>query len=233
MAESAPAVLFDLDGTLVDTNYAHALAWFRAFRQEGHPVTTAAIHRHIGMGSDRLLDALVPGRDRHRDDVLTAAHSEHYAGFVGLIQPLPGARELVREVARRGGQVVLATSAPADELRALRDVLDVEDCLSTVTSSADAETSKPAPDIVQIALERSGAVPADAVMVGDTRWDVLAAARAGIPCVTVLSGGIGRDELCEAGAVAVYQGPGDLLAHLDDSPVGRLLGRAGSAASLA
>ncbi len=223
MTESAPAVLFDLDGTLVDTNYAHVLAWFRAFRQERHPVTTVAVHRHVGMGSDQLLDALAPDRDRRRDDILTAAHTEHYAGFLGLVQPLPGARELVREVARRGGQVVLATSAPADELRALREALDVDDCLSAVTSSADAETSKPAPDIVQIALERSGVDPADAVMVGDTRWDVLAAAHAGIPCVTVLSGGIGRDELREAGAVAVYTGPDDLLAHLDDSPIGRLL----------
>ncbi len=227
MTESAPAVLFDLDGTLVDTNYAHVLAWSRAIRQEGHPVTMAAVHRHIGMGSDQLLDALVPGRDRGRDDVLTAAHTEHYAGFIGLIQPLPGARELVREVARRGAQVVLATSAPADELRALREALDVDDHLSVVTSSADAETSKPAPDIVEIALERSGVDPANAVMVGDTRWDVLAAARAGIACVTLLTGGIGRDELREAGAVAVYDAPDDLLAHLDATPIGRLLSRAG------
>ena len=94
MTDPVRAVLFDLDGTLTDTNYGHAIAWSRAFRQEGHQVTMAAIHRHIGMGSDRLLDALLPGRDRARDDVLTAAHTEHYASFIGLIEPLPGAREL-------------------------------------------------------------------------------------------------------------------------------------------
>ncbi|CAO5226925.1 hypothetical protein FAGKG844_100033 [Frankia sp. AgKG'84/4] len=123
---------------------------------------------------------------------------------------------------------MLATSAPADELRALREALDVDDCLSAVTSSSDADTAKPAPDIVQVALERSGVEPADAVMVGDTRWDVLAAGRAGVTCVTVLTGGIGRDELCEAGTAAVYEGPDDLLAQLDASPVGRLLGRTGA-----
>jgi len=228
VSASAPAVLFDLDGTLVDTNYPHVLAWFRAFRQERHRVTMTDIHRRIGMGSDRLLDALLPERDRDRDDVLTAAHSEHYAGFAGLIQPLPGARDLVREVARRGAQVVLATSAPADELRALRQALDVDECLSAVTSSADAESSKPAPDIVEVALDRSGVAPGRAVLVGDTRWDVLAAARSGLPCVAVLTGGIGRGELTDAGAVAVYDGPRDLLAGIDGSPLAPLL--AGTAA---
>nr|WP_232425201.1 HAD family hydrolase [Pseudofrankia inefficax] len=216
-------MLFDLDGTLTDTNYGHTIAWSRAFAQEGHHPTMAAIHRHIGMGSDRLLDALLPDRDRARDEILTAARSEHYRPFIGLIQPLPGARELVREVARRGVRVVLATSAPAAELRALRSALDVEDCLSAVTSPADADSSKPAPDILEVALERSGADPANAVMVGDSRWDVLAARRAGLGCVAVLTGGIGADELTEAGASAVYTGPDDLLAHLDDSPIGRLL----------
>jgi HAD superfamily hydrolase (TIGR01509 family) len=217
------AVLFDLDGTLTDTNYGHAIAWSRAFRQEGHQVTMAAIHRHIGMGSDRLLDALLPGRDRARDDVLTAAHTEHYASFIGLIEPLPGARELVRAVARRGARVVLATSAPPAELRALRAALDIEDCLTAVTSAADVDSSKPAPDILRLALDESGADPRNAVMVGDTRWDVLAAQRAGIPCVAVLTGGIGADELIEAGASAIYAGPDDLLANVDVSPIGRLL----------
>jgi HAD superfamily hydrolase (TIGR01509 family) len=217
------AVLFDLDGTLTDTNYGHTLAWSRAFGQEGHYPTMAAIHRHIGMGSDRLLDALLPDRDRGRDDVLTAARSEHYLAFIGLIRPLPGARELVREVARRGAQVVLATSAPAAELDALRSALDVEDCLSAVTSPADADSSKPAPNILQVALDRSGADPADAVMVGDSRWDVLAATRAGLPCITVLTGGIGADELTKAGASEIYTGPADLLANLDDSLIGQLL----------
>jgi len=215
-------VLFDLDGTLADTNYGHTLAWSRAFRQEGHHVTMAAIHRHIGMGSDRILDDLLPDRDRGRDDILSAAHTEHYATFIGLIEPLPGARPLVRAVARRGARVVLATSAQPLELRAAREALDVDDCLTAVTSPQDADRSKPEPDILRAALDRSGAEPARAVMVGDARWDVLAARRAGIPCVAVLTGGISRGELTEAGAAAVYDGPDDLLANLDDSPVGAL-----------
>ncbi|ONH28735.1 HAD family hydrolase [Pseudofrankia asymbiotica] len=219
------AVLLDIDGTLVDTNYFHALAWYRAFRQEGHPVTVTDLHRRIGMGSDQMLDAVLPDRDRGRDDVLQAAHTEHYAAFFGLIRPLPGARDLLRHLRRSGAQVVLATSAPPEELRVLRRSLAAEDALTAVTSSADAENAKPEPDILAAALDAAGVGAEEAVMVGDSRWDVLAASKAGLACVGVLTGGISRAELDDAGAVAVYRDPADLLDHLDDSPVGRLLRR--------
>lgn len=220
------AVLLDIDGTLVDTNYFHALAWYRAFRQEGHPVTVTELHRRIGMGSDKMLDAVLPDRDRDRDDVLSAAHTEHYAGFVGLMEPLPGARDLLRDLHRRGVRVVLATSAPPDELAVLRRTLDVEDVLTAVTSAADADNAKPEPDILTAALNAAEVTADDAVMVGDSRWDVLAAHKAGLACVGVLTGGISRAELDEAGAVAVYRDPADLLDQLEDSPLGRLLRRA-------
>jgi HAD superfamily hydrolase (TIGR01549 family) len=229
MSDDRPAVLFDIDGTLVDTNYFHVVAWVRAFRQEGRIVAATDVHRHVGTGSDGIIDAVAPERDRGRDDVLKAAHAEHYATFVGVMQPLRGARELVREVVRRGALAVLATSAPPDELRALRAVLKIDDAVAAVTSAADASAAKPAPGILDAALEQTGADPGAAVMVGDTRWDVLAARNAGMPCVGVLSGGISRSELADAGAAAVYRDAADLLAHLGDSPVGRLLDRAPAA----
>jgi HAD superfamily hydrolase (TIGR01509 family) len=217
------AVLLDIDGTLVDTNYFHALAWYRAFRQEGHLVTVTDLHRRIGMGAGEMLDTVLPDRDRSRDDVLHAAHTEHYAAFLGLMRPLPGARDLLRHLHRRGARVVLATSAPPDELEAMRRSLDVEDALTAVTSAADADHAKPAPDILTAALDAAGIAAPQAIMVGDSRWDVLAAKNAGMPCLGVLTGGTSRAELDDAGALAVYRDPADLLDHLDDSPIGPLL----------
>jgi len=223
--DASVAVLLDIDGTLVDTNYFHALAWYRAFRQEGHPITVTELHRRIGMGGSEMLDAVLPERDRDRDDVLKAAHTEHYSAFVGLMRPLPGARDLLRSLHRRGVRVVLAISAPPDELEALRRVLDVEDALTAVTSAADADNAKPEPDILTAALDAAGVPAGDAVMVGDSRWDVLAARNAGLGCVGVLTGGISRAELDDAGALAVYDDPAALLDDLENSPIGRLLRR--------
>lgn len=220
-----PAVLFDVDGTLVDTNYFHAVAWFRAFRQVGVQVAMADVHRLIGMGADRLVQALLPERDPARDDILHSSHAEHYATYFGIMQPFVQARELLRDIAGRGAKVVLATSANPRELAALRAALDVEDALATVTSSADAASSKPAPDILQAALEQSGVDPGHSIMVGDTVWDVEAATRAGLPCVGVLTGGISRDELSRAGAAALYDDVAALRAELLASPVGTLLTR--------
>ncbi len=222
-----PAVLFDVDGTLVDTNYFHAVAWFRAFRQVGTQVAMADVHRHIGMGGDRLVNSLIPERDPALDTVLHSGHAEHYASFFGIMQPFPQARELLREIAAHQAKVVLATSANPRELAALRAALNVEDALATVTSSADAASSKPAPDILQAALEQSGVDAEYAIMVGDTVWDVEAAARAGLPCIGVLTGGISRSELTEAGAVAVYDDVAALRADLAASPLGALLARSG------
>jgi HAD superfamily hydrolase (TIGR01509 family) len=226
MTESLKAVLFDVDGTLVDTNYLHTVCWWEAFTQAGHDVPMAAIHRAIGMGSDQLLDALLPkDRDRDDDGSIRAAHSALYATFWTRQRPLPGAADLLRACHGRGWQVVLASSADEREFTALRAALDADDAIDGATSSADVEQSKPAPDLVQVALDKAQVPAAAAVFVGDTVWDVQACAKAGVVCVGLLSGGIGQDELRGAGAAAVYDGPAELLAALEAGSPDRVLGR--------
>ena len=150
MTESLRALLFDVDGTLVDTNYLHAVCWWEAFAQAGHDVPMGRIHRAIGMGSDQMLDALLPeDRDRDEDGSIRAAHSALYATYWTRQRPLPGAADLLRECHQRGWQVVLASSADADEFEALRAALDADDAIDDATSSAEVEQSKPAPDLVQ------------------------------------------------------------------------------------
>ena len=222
MTKSLKAVLFDVDGTLVDTNYLHTVCWWEAFRQLGYDVPMARIHRAIGMGSGRLLDALLPGdRDRDQDGTVRAAHTALYATYWTRQRPLPGAPDLLRACQGQGWRVVLASSADEREFRALRAALDAEDAIDAATSSAEVEQSKPAPDLVQVALDKAQ-VPADAaVFVGDTVWDVQACAKAGVACIGLLSGGVGRDELLGAGAAAVYDDPAALLASLPGSILGR------------
>jgi HAD superfamily hydrolase (TIGR01509 family) len=220
MSRSVTAALFDVDGTLVDTNYLHAVTWWEAFSQAGHQVSMADIHRAIGMGSDRLLDALLPAdRDHDADSGLRAAHSTLYAAYWTRLRPLPGAAGLLRACKRRGLAVVLASSADEPEFRALRAALDAEDAVDAATFSGDVESSKPEPDIVEAALARVGVPAEEAVFTGDTVWDVHACRKAGVPCIGLLSGGIGRDDLTAAGAAQVYTGPGDLLARLGSSPL--------------
>ncbi|MFV2176487.1 HAD family hydrolase [Actinomadura sp. LOL_016] len=214
------AVLFDVDGTLVDTTYLHAVTWWEAFRQQGHAVAMARIHRAIGMGSDKLLDHVLPdGRDRDADDAMRDAHTALYAQYWGRLQAFDGAAGLLRACGERDKRVVLASSAAEPEMRALRAALDAEDAIDEATSASEVGQSKPAPDLVELALERAGVPAGRAVFVGDTAWDVEAAGRVGVPCVGVLTGGWARDELESAGAVAVYDGPRDLLAKLEESPL--------------
>lgn len=218
MARLIAAALFDVDGTLVDSNYLHAVTWWQAFLQAGHEVPMARIHRAIGMGSDQLLDKLLPAsRERDADGEIRAAHSALYATCWSRLRPLPGAAELLRACQERGLRVVLASSADEREFAILRTALDAEDAIDEATSSADVEQSKPAADLVQVALERAGVSAAEAVFVGDTVWDVQACRKAGVRCIGLLSGGIGRDELLGAGAAQVYNGPADLLAGLAGS----------------
>lgn len=214
-------VLFDIDGTLVDSNYLHVDAWSQAFVQAGHPVDTWRIHRGIGMDSAKLL-ALLLGDDAEAvGPVAKDAHGRLYAAMAGRLRTFEGARELLRELSARGHTVVLATSAPQEELDALLEVLDLEDTLDVVTSAEDAENAKPAPEILQVALERADTAPEHAVMIGDAVWDVEAAGRAGVRCIGVLTGGTARSELEAAGAVAVYQDVAEILAGLDDSILAR------------
>jgi HAD superfamily hydrolase (TIGR01509 family) len=221
--ENPPGVLFDVDGTLVDTTYLHTVSWWEALRQADHRVPMALIHRSIGMGSDKLLDHLLgPERDRNADGRLRDAHDSLFAEYWERLSPLPRAADLLRVCAARGLRVVLATSAAEHEVRALRAALDVDEVIDTVTSSADARESKPAPDILVAALEQSGLDAARVVFVGDSVWDVAAADKLDIPCIGLACGGTSRAELADAGAVAVYEDPADLLDRLADSAIAAL-----------
>lgn len=219
MANSRPAVLFDIDGTLVDSNYLHIHAWQRAFSEVGLPVEAWRIHRSIGMDGSTLVDELSA---HAADDVqkrLKDLHTRYYEASAALLTTLPGARPLLQRVADTDLQVVLATSAPDNELALLRSTLDCDGLVSAITSSQDVEEAKPRPDIVEVALDKAGVTATAAVFVGDTVWDVEAAKRAGVACVGVLSGGVSRGELDDAGAAAVFENAEDLLAHFDDSPI--------------
>ncbi|MGP3536604.1 HAD family hydrolase [Microbacterium sp. RD1] len=218
-AHTPRAILFDIDGTLVDSNYLHVEAWARAFAETGHPVDTWRIHRGIGMDSAKLLDELLGDEVASAGPPAKEAHGRIYAGFAERLRVFSGARELLRELSSRGHTVVLATSAPEEELELLLKALDLGDTVDVVTSAEDADTAKPAPDILQAALDRAGTAPQDAVMVGDAVWDVESAQRAGVRCVAVLSGGTGAEELRRAGAIAVYDDVAQILADLDDSPL--------------
>jgi HAD superfamily hydrolase (TIGR01509 family) len=211
-------VLFDVDGTLLDTNYLHVVAWWEAFRERGHDVRCADIHRAIGLGSDELIQRVLGKADPSVSD----AHSRYYAPYLGRMRPLPGARELLITTAKLGLSVVVATSAKDDEVGLMLDALGAGGAISSVVSSADVERAKPDPGIVERALTESGTAPGEAVMVGDTIWDVIAARRAGVPCIGLLSGGIEAEQLRDAGAAEIYRNAAALLEDLDASGIGRL-----------
>jgi HAD superfamily hydrolase (TIGR01509 family) len=222
---SKVAALFDVDGTLVDTNYLNAVAWWEAFRQAGHFIPMAEIHRAIGMGSDLMLGKLLPAdRDKDADATIRTAHGALYAPYWSRLRALPGAVDLLRAAKASGLTVVLASSAEEPEFKMLRATLDAEDAIDAATFSGDVEVSKPAPDLVEVALDKVGVAAGDAVFVGDTVWDVQACQKAGVPCIGFLSGGFGPEELTAAGAAEVYAGPAELLAKLS----GSLLGNSGT-----
>ncbi len=219
MADSPFGVIFDVDGTLVDTNYLHTVAWARAVHDAGETASMARIHRLIGMGSDELVEELL-GR---ANDEVANGHTGHFERLMGEIRAFPGAKDLLEEVHRRGAKVALATSANTDQLAAMLAALDLpEGAVDHKTNKDQVEQSKPAPDIFRAAMEDSGLTPEQAVVVGDSIWDIRAAANCGLRVVSVLSGGTARQNLEEAGAIAVYEDPADLLAHLDDSPLAEL-----------
>ncbi|WP_318199983.1 HAD family hydrolase [Streptomyces sp. SCL15-4] len=214
------AAVFDVDGTLVDTNHLHVVAWWEAFRQAGHEVPMHAVHRAVGLGSTDLIDHLLgDGRDREQDDELSAAHTALYGQYFDRLPALPGAGELLRRLHGDGWTVVLATSASGAELGALRRAIDADDAITATASSDDVQEGKPAPEPVQHALELAGVPASRAVFVGDTVWDMRAGSKAGVRCVGVLCGGIPRADLEEAGAETVYADPADLLARLAESPL--------------
>jgi HAD superfamily hydrolase (TIGR01509 family) len=211
----AIAVL-DIDGTLVDTNYQHALAWYRAFRRHGIILPIWRVHRHIGMGGDQVVQALTDERtERELGDQIREAEGELYFEMIEEVEPMDHSRELIEELRRRGHAVVLASSAKEKEVEHYLDLLDARELADSWTTSADVEATKPEPDLVKAALARVDGDNGEAVMVGDTPWDVRAAKKAGVDTVAVRTGGFGVDELRESGAVAVFESVADLCSGLD------------------
>jgi HAD superfamily hydrolase (TIGR01549 family) len=214
------AAILDVDGTLVDTNYHHAIAWYRAFQRHGVVVPMWRVHRHIGMGGDQLVGA-VAGEDVEREagDQIRAAEGELFSELIDEVAVLEGARELIVDLKRGEMSVVLASSAKRDEVEHYLDLLDARELADGWTTSADVEETKPEPDLVQAALAK--AQTEDAVMVGDTPWDAKAAARAGIETVAVLTGGFAEQELRDAGAVAVFESVAELRSSIEETPLAR------------
>ena len=226
MSETPPlkAVLFDIDGTLVDSNYLHVDAWTRGITEAGESAHAADVHEGIGLDSGKLLERLF--RERADSDAVRRAkelHSEHYAGSAERLRRFDGVHELFRAVRERGLKVVLASSAPQEELDTLLEVLDAGELIDETTNSDDVETAKPEPDLITVALQKAGVAAGEALMVGDTRWDVEAARKAGVDTIAVLTGGRGERELADSGAIAVYADVAELLRRLDESPVGARL----------
>ncbi|MFE9738714.1 HAD family hydrolase [Streptomyces sp. NPDC006477] len=219
--------LFDVDGTLVDSNALHVVAWWEALRQGGHHVPTHAVHRAIGLPGEDLLEHLLgPDRDRSRDGSLSDAHDALYGTYFERLVAFDGAADLLRTLAGSGWKVVLVTSAKDRELDALRGALDADDAITATATADDVDEGKPAPDPIEHALSLVGGSADRAVFVGDSVWDMKAARRAGVVCVGLLCGGLPREDLTEAGAAAVYDDAADLLAHLGTGPLAT--GQAGS-----
>jgi HAD superfamily hydrolase (TIGR01549 family) len=213
-----PAAILDIDGTLVDTNYHHVIAWYRAFKRHDIVLPLWRIHRHIGMGGDQVVGALA-GEDVElkRGDDIRAAEKELYFELIEEVEPFEGARGLIETLKKRGHPVVLASSAKAEEVDRYLDLLDARQLADGWTTSADVEATKPHPDLVIAAVEKAGG--GEAVMVGDTPWDCESARGAGVPTVCVLTGGFSEDELRDAGAVAVFESIAHLAKRLDETPL--------------
>ena len=216
-----PIAVLDIDGTLVDSNYQHALAWYRALRSLGETFPVWRLHRLIGMGGDQLVTAIGGEELEQRlGDEARKGQTEEADKLLDEIAPLPGARDLLLAIKERGHTLVLASSGKEHHVDAFLDLLGAREIADAWTSSADVEESKPAPDLLQTALAKVGAPEdAESVMIGDSVWDVEAAKNAGMPAVVVRSGGFGDDELEKAGAIALFDTPGDLAAALDDTPL--------------
>jgi HAD superfamily hydrolase (TIGR01549 family) len=213
-----PAALLDVDGTLVDTNYQHTLAWFRAFRRHGIVLPMWRIHRHIGMGGDHLVTALCGDEVEERiGDAVRDAEKGLYTELIEEVEALPDARALIDELKRRGHAVVLASSAKEEEVDHYLDLLGARSVVDGWTTSADVEHTKPDPDLVAAGKEKAGGE--DAVMVGDSTWDCEAARRCGVPTIALLTGGFSEQELRDAGAVCVFESIAALMERLAETPL--------------
>jgi HAD superfamily hydrolase (TIGR01509 family) len=211
MGVSKPTILFDLDGTLVDTTYLHTFSWWRALDGAGLRIPMARIHPLIGMGGSELLSTLL-GAD---DEQISEAHGRYFAELHRYVRRLPGAAELVCHAKEDGFQTVIVTSAKSRDLDALLGALDSNDSIDEVINGEEVDQAKPAPDIFEAAKSAVGAEPATSLAVGDSVWDIEAAKRSGFRCVCLQTGGNHPQELMEHGAIAVYEDCEDLLARWD------------------
>ncbi|HET9119993.1 MAG TPA: HAD family hydrolase [Solirubrobacterales bacterium] len=212
--------ILDVDGTLVDTNYQHAIAWFRAFRRHFLTLQIWRIHRHIGMGGDQLVAALAGDEIESRlGDSIREAEGEHYRQLIGEVQPMEGSRRLIEDLKDAGNAVVLASSAKEWEVDHYLELLDAKELVDDWTTSDDVERTKPEPDLVHAALDKVGGTAEDALLIGDTVWDVEAAHRAGVDTLAVRTGGFSEAELTDAGARTVYTSVEELRQSLLETPL--------------
>jgi HAD superfamily hydrolase (TIGR01549 family) len=212
------AALLDVDGTLIDANYFHAIAWYRGFRRSGITLPLWRIHRHVGMGGDQLVPALVGAEtDERLGDEIRGARDEEYERLIGEVAPLEGARELIEDLKRQDRVVVLASSAPEKELDHYLDLLDARELVDGWTTNDDVEATKPQPDLVRAAMDKAGTD--EAAMVGDAPWDVESARKAGVETVCVITGGFSEQELRDAGATTVFESVEELRRRLAETPL--------------
>jgi HAD superfamily hydrolase (TIGR01549 family) len=214
------AVLLDLDGTLVDTNYHHGIAWYRAFREHGIVLPLWQIHRHVGMGGDLMVPALIGDEGEEASgDALRKAHGTRYDELVDEVSALEGAHELLQALRDDGLEIVLASSSQGKYLDRYLELLDARELVDAATTAEDVETSKPAPDLLEVAKEKAGS-PALA-MVGDSPWDIESARRAQLPCIALLTGGYSERELLDAGAEIVFESLSELRERLSETSLRR------------
>lgn len=216
---SDKAAILDIDGTLVDTNYQHAIAWYRALRRFDVTVPLWRVHRAIGMGGDHLVEHLVDADfEAAKGDDVRDAEKDLYKELIDEVQPMEGAAELVKTLKERGVTVILASSAKEEEVDHYLDLLGIRDVVDDWTTSADVEATKPEPDLVEAAVAKAGGAPS--IMVGDSTWDCIAATKAGLRTIAVLTGGFSEQELTEAGASVVLHSVKELTERLGDTPLG-------------
>jgi HAD superfamily hydrolase (TIGR01549 family) len=214
-----PIAILDVDGTLVDTNYHHAIAWFRAFQRHDVTIPVWRIHRHIGMGGDQLVGALAgEGVEQRLGDQIRAAEGELYRELIGEVRTMEGSRELIEDLREHDNVVVLASSAKEWEIEHYIELLDAKEIVDAWTTSADVERTKPQPDLIRAALEKAG-TEGEATLIGDTVWDVEAAKRAGVETLAVLTGGFSEQELLDAGAREVFTSVEELRRSLAETPL--------------